>query len=170
MSVRDERQPWERQESDTDTSYAVLCIYRDMGAGRSLQKAADVHYGKKAANVRRLEEWSSQSEWVARCQAYDEHMATLRLKRLETAQTEVIDNALSDYLFFRDIINKRIAAYQDAKFAGSLDDIRSLQELMRKSDDMGRRAVGLPDKISESNVHATGDMSFVLTFSDDSDD
>lgn len=64
---------WHKRGSETNKAYAAFVIYRDLGHNRSLQKAANQYYGKSAANVRQLERWSSQHDWVARVAAYDEH-------------------------------------------------------------------------------------------------
>lgn len=163
---------WERQKGDTDVSYAAFCVYRDMGAKRSLQKAADAYYGKTTVNLRYFEAWSSDNDWVARCEAYDAHMDTKRRERLEAAQTEVIDYALSDYYFLRKVIEKRVTTFESANYIGDLDALRFLQDLMRKNDDMGRRAVGLPDRVNENrNEHVvkTWEDFVAETDYDDSD-
>lgn len=65
--------PWERRENETNKAYDVFCVYRDMGAQRSLAKATQA-LGKPAGYVGQLERWSSQHDWVARAEAYDAHL------------------------------------------------------------------------------------------------
>lgn len=60
----------DRRDTDTARSYAALCDYAAMGAGRSLDKLRQA-YGRNTAYVRVLEGWSAKHDWQARCTAYD---------------------------------------------------------------------------------------------------
>jgi len=80
--------PWERRDTDTDKSWAAFCVYRDMGAGRSLRELQERVYGRKegapkAQGNGHITRWSSEHDWVARCRAYDEHLDALNLARVE---------------------------------------------------------------------------------------
>lgn len=61
---------WERVPGETQKAFEAFCIYRDMGASRSLQKVAD-RLGKCS---RLIKKWSSQDGWVKRTTAYDDYM------------------------------------------------------------------------------------------------
>lgn len=61
-------EPWERQLRESSLAYQAFCVYRDMGAVRSLSKAA----GKLGSKKGRLEAWCSRWHWVARAQAWDD--------------------------------------------------------------------------------------------------
>jgi hypothetical protein len=63
---------WEKQADETPKSYNAFCAYRDLGIHRTLQKAAQIHYGREDANKRQLETWSAKYDWVKRAAAYDE--------------------------------------------------------------------------------------------------
>lgn len=92
---------WERRPGESARAYAAFCVYRDLGTGRSLNLA----YGEwrrsqgcagdaaKAAGY--WAEWSSRFDWVARAEAYDGHLETLKrtaredaLRRLEERRLE----------------------------------------------------------------------------------
>lgn len=79
-----ERHPWDRQEHETNRAYQAFLCYRDMGALRSLRKAAEIFYGdvgyvsKPSAKNRQFFEWSSNHKWVARCEAWDDEEDRLR--------------------------------------------------------------------------------------------
>jgi hypothetical protein len=60
-----------------------------MGPKRTLQKTADVVYGRPSANPRYIETWSSKHDWVARANAWDDHERRERMK----ARAEARDKA-----------------------------------------------------------------------------
>ena len=62
--------PWERQENDTDKSFEAFCVYRDMGANRTLEKVAE-HFGKTARNYELM---SRKYNWVERAAAWDDEL------------------------------------------------------------------------------------------------
>lgn len=77
-----ERKPWERRPDETDKSWRAFCVYRDMGAERSLRKTADRIYGE-GASLGWMDKWSSGYGWVARCAAYDAHLDRIALEERE---------------------------------------------------------------------------------------
>jgi hypothetical protein len=60
---------YDRQITDTDKSWLAFCKYRDMGGDRTIEKVR-VECGYRSG--RKLEQWSSQYAWVARCSAFDD--------------------------------------------------------------------------------------------------
>lgn len=60
---------YDRQDTDTDKSFAAFCVYRDMGGDRSLEKLR-IQCGYRSG--RKLEQWSSKYQWVKRCAAFDD--------------------------------------------------------------------------------------------------
>jgi hypothetical protein len=67
---KDDRQPWERQKGETQKAFEAFCIYRDMGADRSLSKVSQ-QLGKHKVLLQR---WSSRWQWVLRVEAWDDHL------------------------------------------------------------------------------------------------
>lgn len=65
----------ERRANDTPKSYAALCDYAAMGAGRSLSILAEKYRGRTdlvpTRQESRLGYWSAKYDWAARVQAYD---------------------------------------------------------------------------------------------------
>lgn len=72
---------WLRQPDESAQAYAAFCVYRDLGAERSLQEV--VRRCNKSVSI--LGRWSSRWEWVARARAYDEHQAALLEQEREQA-------------------------------------------------------------------------------------
>ena len=162
---------WERQPSDTTKSYEAFRFYRDMGAGRALEKARK-KLGKKSGYMRVLEKWSSDHNWQERVAAWDEHQDKLRSERYERKRLEVEDHTLADYEFMRKAIEKRVQGFADVDYAGKPNEYHELLSLMKRADDYVRRALGLPDKITESkNIHSgDADNPIIIQTGMDMDD
>lgn len=79
---------------DTDKSYRVFCVYRDMGRGRSLVKAATKVYGEEKGRKRgdqppaHVLGWSSAHDWVARVRAWDAHQEEIAQRAFEEEAEE----------------------------------------------------------------------------------
>lgn len=76
---------YDRQDTDTDKSFAAFAIYRDMGSDRTLEKVR-VEIGHRSG--RNVQIWCSKYKWVERCRAFDDdelrsHSATLQQQRLK---------------------------------------------------------------------------------------
>jgi len=77
--------PWEILPNETGEEYAAFITYRDLGARRTLRKAASVYYEVPEADVaefhagkiRTFERWSGRNSWVQRSEKYDLHVQTL---------------------------------------------------------------------------------------------
>ena len=68
--MEENRKEWERVERETQKGFEAFCIYRDLGASRSLQKVSD----KLGKSLRLIKKWSSHNGWVKRTTAYDDYM------------------------------------------------------------------------------------------------
>jgi hypothetical protein len=166
---------WEQQPTDTDKSFQAFCIYRDMGAKRSLAKTAEQFYGKVSANLRYIEQWSTDNNWQERVAAFDKHQDTLRQARNLERQKLLEDNAFNDYMVIRKAIAKYKRDFMSVKFRGiPPHEVSNLVDLMKQADDYARRAVGLPDKITESKNAHTGadgkDLAIILKTGQSTDD
>ena len=68
---------YDRQPAETPKAYAAFTIYRDMGVGRTLDRAATEFYPvtessqSRHRNKNQLGQWSTQYSWVDRCRDYD---------------------------------------------------------------------------------------------------
>lgn len=60
-------EPWERQTGESTRAYEAFCVYRDMGAGRSLSKTWQ-SLGKSKGTIT---PWSSKYDWPQRAAAWD---------------------------------------------------------------------------------------------------
>jgi hypothetical protein len=71
----------------------VFCVYRDLGPSRRLIDAHDAVYGEGAGNIRLLQRWSSQYDWVERAEAYDQYLEAQRRKEYEREMTTGLAHA-----------------------------------------------------------------------------
>ena len=70
--MNEKKNSWDKQETETNRAYNAFRTYRNMGALRSLRKAATEFYGIiSVSKVNVFLRWSSKHNWVARCGAYD---------------------------------------------------------------------------------------------------
>jgi len=147
-------QIWKRLPSDTDKSFEAFCIYRDMGANRSL-KVVSERLQKSEGLIGR---WSREHEWGKRVDAFDMAQDEKNLDVNAARQQLIKDNAFSDYLTLRKAIDNFKVNFEKVQFVGiNAYEVGTLVELMKKADDYARRAVGLPDKITESKTAVSND-------------
>lgn len=70
---------WERQPGETSRAYEAFCIYRDLGAARSLAKVGELLGKSKAL----MERWSAAHSWVDRVAALEARDEMLRREAVE---------------------------------------------------------------------------------------
>lgn len=99
MKIEEADPPYDkRADGETGRAYHAYSLFRDLGAGRSINKAYDLFLkqrqdngettaGKRTA-PRHWEEWSSVHEWQSRVASFD---FALELKRREQAEAEHLE-------------------------------------------------------------------------------
>lgn len=78
--------PWERRKGESDKAYAAFLIFLHLGSDRSLLKAYKQRTGKEAAKAAdgSTTSWSVKYHWTERAAAWDDHLAGLARRQLET--------------------------------------------------------------------------------------
>lgn len=76
---------WDKQETETPKAYNAFLVYKDMGALRTLQKAAAIFYEteiilRTSAKLRQFTTWSAKHNWVTRCSDFDIEEERLRIE------------------------------------------------------------------------------------------
>lgn len=66
--------PWDRFEGETARAYDGFRVYLDMGAERSINKAAKLINAKHATHLTTAAKWSGANDWQSRAIAYDKWM------------------------------------------------------------------------------------------------
>lgn len=162
---------WDRLNGESDKAFAAFCVYRDLGAERSAEKV-QLKLSKSTGYLRQLYKWSSLHNWVDRVSAWDDFKDKEVQAALIVNEQTVINNELSDYEFWRKVVDKRKKIIDDANYKGEGFEMFNLLELMTKSHNLGRRALKMPEKYTESKQDITsgGKELKALTASDLSDD
>jgi hypothetical protein len=84
---------YDRETDESAKAFEAWSIYRDLGAGRSLQKASEMYYGH-GANVGQFERWSRRYGWVERARAFDVEREMIRRSAIEDhLKTQAEDHA-----------------------------------------------------------------------------
>lgn len=151
---------WQRLPSDTDKSFEAFVLYRDMGANRSLKSVSET-LSKSIALINR---WSAANNWQERVAAFDASLDEKNLDENAERQKLIKDNAFADYLTLRKAIDNFKTNFEAVRFVGiNAYEVGTLVELMKKADDYARRAVGLPDKITENKQEVSGANGGAIT-------
>lgn len=70
---------WVQLDDESARAYEAFCVYRDLGAQRSLNGAYQRQSGATSAAPGTWTAWSGDHAWVARAEAYDKHREAERL-------------------------------------------------------------------------------------------
>lgn len=77
-------EPWERRPDERTRAYEAFRVYRDAGAGRTIDPVAQV----VDVTVRCVRGWSSKFDWRERAEAWDDKRFRVEdLERLEAIRT-----------------------------------------------------------------------------------
>jgi hypothetical protein len=110
----DIRQPWRRLPGEGSRQYAAFVVYRELGHGRSIRKAAEVFLTQEAAKnaprqrkqqrrflvseipanylrnlASRWRHWAAYWQWVGRCRSYDEYLYNLAQVEREASELRI---------------------------------------------------------------------------------
>lgn len=104
--------PWERQPEESSHVYEVFTKYRDMGSKRSLKRVQE-ESGKGNGYCSTLWRWSRDNNWVARAEAYDDHLDALTRQAKEQAtQKEAYTAAKEHARISEKVIKKGLEALE----------------------------------------------------------
>lgn len=104
-------QPWEKREGETPKAFAAFCVYRDMGADRSLDAAWRVQKGADSGTAPTyFTDWSAKYNWGRRVGLYDEHLSGIAVQSVE-------EGIRQDRILYRDAVKKEAADFAEAAVA-----------------------------------------------------
>lgn len=161
----------QQQQGESSKAYAAYIAYRDLGENRSLEKVSQ----ELTKSVPLLKRWSAKYEWVARALAWDMH----RQQRVDEAQLSadelLIEKELEAYKQllerWREAFAKTPAVIvRRGKEAPNVDAMLRLVKLRREISNIGRRALGMPERIKESRLTGKGGGDLVIEFAVLADD
>lgn len=146
---------WLKKPTESKRAYDAFAHYRDMGAGRSIDKAYVLLWSETHQNAtktppkeapRHWSEWSSKFAWVERAKAYDAYLDAqlqqqfedeLIMKRQQVIHDELADSELQ-LAKWREMFELMPVAADRAKDWGTLSRWRG------EIGDQMRRALGMP--------------------------
>lgn len=151
--------PWEKQEHETSKAYAAFCAYRDMGTDRSLTNIIPILYKdlgstKTATKRRRLSEWSSLHNWVARVEAYDVYLESKSRKEHELAIQKMVTEHAEAAVITRSKAMERIGLIGEEEL-NELTPKEAL-EYLKVAAELERKSRGAPDQIVELGGEVKG--------------
>ncbi len=127
--------------NETAKAYAAFCLYRDMGAGRSIDAAylrATSKVGQRASKV--WVDWSSKYNWVERAKLYDAYLGN---KAREQAEGEHLAE-LQEY-------RKQLAFSSKSALAAGQRALRLALEKLHNMDYDDIPATSIPSYIKAAN-------------------
>lgn len=166
-NVWDRRAVTDDHAAESIKAYAAFIEYRDMGVQRSIRQLAQ-NLGKSDTLIMG---WSTRHEWVARAEAWDAAQIAAMDELRAEQRKRLVERELVDY---EKMLNRYDEVWEAAKLhirhvkgidpkTGKPTEVISLNvdnwhELTKWRDSIakqGRRALGLPDKITESKTDLT---------------
>lgn len=89
---RYDEQLWDRMPDEGSAAYAAFCAYRDLGVGRSLERAYRATKGQDKGHVSgRWTLWAKAYNWRDRAEAYDVHMERQARREKEAAHLKALE-------------------------------------------------------------------------------
>jgi len=140
---------WERQPHESSKAYAAFCIYRDLGAERSLDKALAAA-NKKPTNRRHWARWMDKYNWLERARAYDDYLERKKREEKEKAILEMAERHARLAMAFQQRVAERLREINPSELSPSdmvkwLDVATKLERLSRgEPTEIGKQEVMLP--------------------------
>ena len=152
---------WEKLKGESFQNYSAFCVYRDMGAERSVRKAVESVETDKRKIMKRYDVWrgwSSQYRWKERAADYDKHLERLKqteLRKLIEALGEKHRAVAGKML---DVVSKKLDIMNPEELTQG-----NVTEWMSTAIKAEREAVGLvaPNGKAEPKQ---GELNFVKEF------
>lgn len=172
---------WDKREDESKKAYKAFCDYRDMGEARSLRALHDKYIEPSCNNAitksrSSLNTWSANHDWQNRVDAWDEHMLSSQTQSREDAVQELLDSELRDYnvqlekwteAYRRTPLHEVQYTADDGRVFVKMnhDDLYRMAKWRDEIAKQGRRALGLPEKVTEK--HTQGDINLNVTWDTD---
>lgn len=158
---------WEQREGEKEVAYQAFLNYRNQTGRRSLRRVAQ----SLDKSLTLIGEWSAEHEWVARVFAWDKSEQQRVDAERQQLQREIMDEELADVRLlkrrFDEMLNQTKLHVREAviELNGekvqpvklNIADWRDLIRMRRELGDQFRRAVGLPEKVTQTQVTGKDD-------------
>ena len=84
MSLKQDREPWERQEDESQVAFEAFCVYRDLGHEPEGQPKVKRTYANVARKLGKSQQivarWGLRWDWDHRSREYDNELQRMELK------------------------------------------------------------------------------------------
>lgn len=137
---------WEQQPNERAKGFKLFCTYRDLGAGRTLEKvhktisetAPDL-----LVSMRQLAEYSSKYCWVKRCAAWDNYLDDVARTEQELAAKDMIRRQADNSKLLQDELlmlrnNEKLKAEKPTSQIWAYDKLTASFERMAKLERLNR--------------------------------
>ena len=155
-----EKQIWDRQEGETDSSWSAFCAYRDDLSGRTLLKAYQQHKDNlDAVNVPGwFAAWSVSHNWVERVRAYDAALEQQAREEREAVWLERQRQLLEDEWQASRTLLAKANAMMNEPILGLKWTADTPVRYFQLAAALGRQATGL-DVVKHEHTGVTADPS-----------
>ena len=152
---------WERQKNESSPAFEAFTVYRDLGTGRSVVRAAR----QLRKSERTLQVWSRLWSWPRRAAAWEDSIdqesqavaASARVQLVERAHEAIDQLQRMGRLLTINTYNVLVSTFRQNE-DGSLGSTLSHSELIRLlevSTTLWRRATGIPDRLEATLIDGT---------------
>jgi hypothetical protein len=143
-----DRNPWERQNRESDKLYARFGVYRDLGDTRTLLPVLDILQATGDTKLRSLDalrKIAYSYRWTERAQAWDVHQASAERQRMVKLRQDMIDRHRKLAL---GLIGKAASAVQQL----AIDEMSpaDIVRFLALGTDLERKAIGEPERVAIS--------------------
>ena len=139
------RDPWERQDGETDRAFAAFIAYRDLGPARRQSTVAE-QTGESIAQVYR---WSSDHRWAERASDWDDHRDEVR-RRAEL--DEVATMARRHVQLGQEMTEAVLEALKSRRENKRILPASTLAQIAKHGVEIERLARGLPSDVTRTDV------------------
>ena len=138
---------WERQPQEGSKAYAAFCVYRDMGADRSLAATARTN----GSYVSLIKNWKSKHSWEERAREWDNSIA-------RKVHKEMVSRHIKSAVFLQGKSLQALKGMREESIT-----TRDALTMYKMGIDVERIAFGEPTEIITSSESKTADPFDGLT-------
>lgn len=148
-----DREPWDRQQGESNRQYSRFVIFRDLGRLRTLKQAVEMLHGVGDTGVsyRTLMQYAYEYRWTERAEAHDRAQDQLEAARLLQLRQEMYSRHRR---LASGLLAKAVAGLQNVQPAemSPLDIVR----FIKYGAEIESRALGEPTQVHQHQGPAGG--------------
>lgn len=95
LVIVEDREPWDKRDSESGDEYELFWLYLEMGAGRKVVDMQRV-YPDRVPDIVALNKLSSRNDWRARAIAFDNHELVVRQNKYTERLDGIMENEFSE--------------------------------------------------------------------------